>query len=67
MESKFLDQDVDVVFLANIGIVIGRLVGRNYKKFSWRQESSWTTSLSRKVDSDLVFTECLSRRILRCV
>ena len=32
MESKFLDQDVDVVFLANKGIVIGSLVGRNYNK-----------------------------------
>ena len=32
MESKFLDQDVDVVSLANKGIVIGCFVGRNYKK-----------------------------------
>ena len=32
MESNFLDQDVDVVFLAIKGIVIGSLVGRNYKK-----------------------------------
>ena len=32
MESKFLDQDVDVVFLANKGIVIGCFVGRNYNK-----------------------------------
>ena len=32
MESKFLDQDVDVVSLANKGIVIGRFVGRNYNK-----------------------------------
>ena len=32
MESKFLDQDVAVVFLANKGIVIGRFVGRNYNK-----------------------------------
>ena len=32
MESKFLDQDVDVVFLANKGIVIGSFVGRNYNK-----------------------------------
>ena len=30
MESKFLDQDVDVVFLANKGIVIGSFVDRNY-------------------------------------
>ena len=32
MESKFLDQDVDVVFLANKGIVIGCFVSRNYNK-----------------------------------
>ena len=31
MESKFLDQDVDIVFLANKGIAIGCFVGRNYK------------------------------------
>ena len=34
-------------------------------KFSWRWESSRTTSGSRKMDSDLVLTECFSRRILR--
>ena len=32
MESKFLDQDVDVVSLAIKGIVIGCFVGRNYTK-----------------------------------
>ena len=32
MESKFLDQDVDVVSLANKGIVIGFFLGRNYNK-----------------------------------
>ena len=32
MESKFFDQDVDVVPLANKGIVIGCFVGRNYNK-----------------------------------
>ena len=32
MESKFLDQDVDVVSLANKGIVIGFFVSRNYDK-----------------------------------
>ena len=32
MESKFLDQDVDVVSLANKGIVIGCFVSRNYNK-----------------------------------
>ena len=33
MESKFLDQCVDVVFLANEGIVIGSFVG-TITKFS---------------------------------
>ena len=32
MESTFLDQDVDVVFHADKGIVIGSFVGRNYNK-----------------------------------
>ena len=32
MESKFLDQDVDVVSLANKGIFSGCFVGRNYNK-----------------------------------
>ena len=32
MESKFLDQDIDVVFLANKCIVIAGFVGRNYNK-----------------------------------
>ena len=38
MESKFLDQDVDVVFLANKGIVIGSFVGRNYNKILMETE-----------------------------
>ena len=69
MESKFLDQDVDVhvVSLANRSIVTGCFVGRNYKctsitKFSWRRESSWTTSGSRKMESYLVLTERLISR-----
>ena len=32
MESKFLDQDDDVVSIANKGIVIGCFIGRNYNK-----------------------------------
>ena len=32
MDSKFLDQDVDVVSLANKGIVIGCFVDRNYNQ-----------------------------------
>ena len=65
MESKYLDQDVDVVSLANKGIVIWCFVGRNYNKILWRRESSRATSGSRQMDSDLVLTECFSRRILR--
>ena len=32
MESKFLDQDVDVMSLANTGTVIGCFVRRNYNE-----------------------------------
>ena len=32
IKSKYLDQDVDVVFLANKGIVIGSFVGGNYNE-----------------------------------
>ena len=42
MKSKFLFQDVDVVFLADKGTMT---------KFSWRRESSVTTSGSLKMDS----------------
>ena len=41
MESNFLDQDVDVVFLANKSIVIRCFVGRKpgtITKFSWRRK-----------------------------
>ena len=66
MESKFLDQDVDVVSLANKGIVIGCFVGRNYNKIL--METGKLTDnirVTKKMDSDLVLTECFSRRILR--
>ena len=36
-------------------------------EFSWRRESSLTTSGSLKMDSCLVLTECLSRRILHII
>ena len=65
IESKFLDQDVDVVSLANKCKVIGCFSAGTITKFSWKRESSLTKSRSRKMDSDLVLTECLSRRILR--
>ena len=38
MESKFLDQDVDVVSLASKGIVIGCFFGRNYDKILMETE-----------------------------
>ena len=56
MESKYFDQDVDVVSLANKGIVIGCFVSRNYNKILMETGNSWATSGSRKMDSDLVFT-----------
>ena len=40
-------------------------VCKNFEKFSWRRESSLTTSVSQKMDSCLVLTERLSRRTLR--
>ena len=61
----FLCQDVDVVTLADKGIVVRCFVCRTMTKFSWRRESSVTTSGSLKMDSCLVLTECLSPRILR--
>ena len=67
MESKFLDQDVDVVSLANKSIVIGWFVCRNYNKILM-ETGKLTDNIrlgSRKMDSDLVLTECFSRRILR--
>ena len=36
MESKFLDQDIDVVSLANKGLVIWSFVGRNYNKIEMK-------------------------------
>ena len=65
MESKFLDQDVDVVSLANKGIVIGCFVGRNYNKILMETRKLTDNIRVTKMDSDLVLTECFSRRILR--
>ena len=39
IESTFLAQDVDEVFLVNKGIVIWCFVDRNYKKLLWRRET----------------------------
>ena len=62
MESKFLDQDVDVVSLANKGIVIGCFVSRNYNKILMELTGNIRVT---KMDSDLVLTECFNCRILR--
>ena len=67
MESKFLDQDVDVVSLANKGIVIGCFVGRNYNKILMETGKLTDNIRVTKMDSDLVLTECFSRRILRFI
>ena len=64
MESKFLDQDVDVVFLANKGIVIWSFVGRNYNKILMETGKFMDNIRVTKMDSTLVLTECLSHRIL---
>ena len=45
--------------------VLDALSAGTITKFSWRQESLRTTSGSQKMDSDLVLTECFSRRTLR--
>ena len=65
MESKFLDQDVDVVSLANKGIVIGCFVGRNYNKMLMETRKLTDNIMVTKNGFDLVLTECFSRRILR--
>ena len=65
MESKYFDQDVDVVSLANKGIVIGCFVGRNYNKILMKTGKLTGNIRVTKMDSDLVLTECFSRRILR--
>ena len=60
---KFLDQDFDVVFLANKGIlvVIRYFVGRNYDKIL--METGKLLGIIRVTKN--VFTEWLNRRILR--
>ena len=64
MKPKLLYQNVDVVSLAGKCIVVRCFVCRNFAKFSWRRESCDNIRLI-KMDSCLVLTECLSRRILR--
>ena len=65
MESKFPDKNVDVASLANKGIVIRCFVGRNYIKILMETGKLTDNIRVTKMDSDLVLTECFSRRILR--
>ena len=50
MKSKFLYQDVDVVSLADKGIVVRCFVCRNYDKVLIERGISVTTSGSLKMD-----------------
>ena len=65
MKSKFLYQDVDVVSLADKGIVVRCFVCRNYDKVLMETGTFCDNIRVTKMDSCLVLTECLSRRILR--
>ena len=65
MKSKFLYQDVDVVSLADKGIVVRCFVCRNYDKVLMETGKLCDNIRVTKMDSCLVLTECLSRRILR--
>ena len=51
MESKFLYHDVNVVSLANKGIIIGCFVGRNYNKTLMETgkvtDNIWVTNMKR--------------------
>ena len=65
MKSKFLYQDVDVVSLADKGIIVRCFVCRNYDKVLMETEKLCDNIRVTKMDSCLVMIECLSRRILR--
>ena len=65
MKSKFLYQDVDVVSLADKGIVVRCYVCRNYDKVLMETGKFFDNIRVIKMDSCLVLTECLSRRIMR--
>ena len=65
MKSKFLYQDVDVVSLADKSIVVRCFVCRNYDKVLMETGKLCDNIRVTKMDSCLVLTECLSRRILR--
>ena len=65
MKSRFLYQDVDVLSLADKGIVVRFFVCRNYDKVLMETGKLCDNIRVTKMDSCLVLTECLSRRILR--
>ena len=65
MKSKFLYQDVDVVSLADKGIVVICFVCRNYGKVLMETGKLCDNIRVTKMDSCLVLIECLSRWILR--
>ena len=65
MKSKFLYQDVDVVSLADKGIVVRCFVCRNYEKVLMGMGKLCDNIRVTKMDSCLLLTVCLSRRILR--
>ena len=61
MESTFLEKDFDVAFLANKGIVVLTLSAGTISK-SLGQDQDHKISCVR---SNIVLTECFSRRIMR--
>ena len=61
MKSKFLYQDVDVVSLADKGIVVRCFVCRNYDKVLMETAKLCDNIRVTKMDSCLVLKECLSR------
>ena len=65
MESKFLDQDVDVVYLANKSIVIGCFVRRNYNKILMETGKLTDNIRVTKNGHGSGVDRYLSRRILR--
>ena len=65
VKSKFLWQDADVMSLADKCIVVGCFVCGDCDKILMETGKFSDKSGSLKMDSCLVLTECLSRRILR--
>ena len=65
MKSKFLYQEVDVVFLAYKGVVVRCFVCRNYDKVLMETGKLYDNIRVTKIDSCLVLTEYLTRLIRR--